>query len=74
MRTLVWTQQQLGLIRAEQDETRGKNLEVNQHIGISSGGRTTKNVIVDELGNSIYIKLTTRQTHDSTKLLKYCLT
>ena len=33
-----------------------------------------KNAIVDELGNLIYIKLTARQTHNSTKLLKYCLT
>jgi len=31
-RTLVYTQQQLGLIRVVQDEKKVKNLEVNQHI------------------------------------------
>jgi transposase DDE domain len=44
---------------------------VNQHIGISSGGRTTKiHAAVDGLGNPIYISLTAGQIHDSTQAIE----
>ncbi|OCS87064.1 transposase [Caryophanon latum] len=40
--------------------------EVNQHIGISRGGRTTKiHAIVDALGNPLLFQLTSGQVHDS---------
>ena len=44
---------------------------MNQHIGRSSGGRTTKiHAAVDGLGNPLYIKLTAGQIHDSTQAIK----
>ena len=44
---------------------------MNQHIGRSSGGRTTKiPAVVDGLGNPLYIKLTAGQIHDSTQAIK----
>ena len=44
---------------------------MNQHIGRSSGGRTTKiHAVVDGLGNPLYIKLTAGQIHDSTQAIK----
>jgi len=44
---------------------------VNQHIGRSSGGRTTKiHAVVDGLGNPLYIKLSAGQIHDSTQAIK----
>lgn len=40
--------------------------EVNQHIGISRGGKTTKiHALVDGLGNSWAFLLTGGQTHDA---------
>ena len=45
-----------------------KDSEVNQYIGKSSGGRTTKiHAIVDGLVNPLYIKLTAGQVQDSTQ-------
>ena len=44
---------------------------MNQHIGRSSGGRTTKiHAVVDGLGNPLYIKLSAGQIHDSTQAIK----
>jgi transposase len=44
------------------------NSDVNQHIGISRGGKTTKiHVIVDALGNPIHIHLSAGNLHDSTE-------
>ena len=44
---------------------------MNQHIGRSSGGKTTKiHAVVDGLGNPLYIKLTAGQIHDSTQAIK----
>lgn len=41
---------------------------VNQHIGVSRGGNTTKiHVIVDGLGNPIHVHLTAGNLHDSTE-------
>lgn len=41
--------------------------EVNQHIGTSRSGKTTKlDTLVDELGNSLTSLLTGGQVHDST--------
>jgi len=42
--------------------------DVDQHIGISRGGRTTKiHVIVDALGNPIHVHLSAGNLHDSTE-------
>ena len=42
--------------------------EVNQHIGVSRGGKTTKiHVIVDALGNPIHAHLSAGNVHDSTE-------
>ena len=59
------------LVKAHQSSAgakkRAKDSEVNQHIGRSSGGKTTKiHAAVDGLGNPLYIKLTAGQIHDST--------
>ena len=48
-----------------------KGSEVGQHIGKSSGGRTTKiHAVVDGLGNPLYIGLTAGQVHDSRKAVE----
>ena len=42
--------------------------EVNQHIGVSRGGKTTKiHVIVDALGNPVHVHLSAGNLHDSTE-------
>ena len=45
---------------------KGPNSAVNEHIGISRGGKTTKiHAAVDALGNPLYVQLTGGQIHDS---------
>ena len=58
------------MVKAHQSSA-AKDSEVNQHIGISSGGRTTKiHAVADGLGNPLYIKLTAGQIHDSTQAIE----
>ena len=58
-------------IRAAQAQKRGRKFKSKKHIGISSSIRTTKiHVVVDELGNPVYIKLTAGQIHDSTQAIE----
>lgn len=47
---------------------RAVDSDVNQHIGVSRGGKTTKiHVVVDALGNPIHVHLSAGNIHDSTE-------
>ena len=49
-----------------QEQKNAEEREVNQHIGLSRGGKTTKlHAVVDSLGNPIAFLLTGGHVHDS---------